>query len=580
MLIKKMSTVLLVNITVLLLSFLWASAEDRTVGLMVNDTIKSFEGYTLFSPMGYKTTYLIDNNGELINSWPSVYLPGLSSYLLDNGKLLLAGRVLNNHFSLAGGSGGVIQLINWDGTVHWEYKYADSTYQSHHDVRMLPNGNILMIAWELKSRDEAIAAGRDSTLLISGELWPEHIIEVQPIGQDSGDIVWEWHVWDHLIQDIDSIKPNYGIVADHPELININFIGLESSSAADWIHLNSIDYNQELDQIVVSSREFDEIWIIDHGTTTAEAASHSGGIRGRGGDLLFRWGNPYAYNRGTLDNHVFFGQHNANWITDGFPGAKDILVFNNGLGRDEGNYSSIDQIKPAFDTISGTYQFNADSSYVPSTLAWNYISTPVDIFFSPYISGATRQPNGNTLICSGWGGTFIEVTPDGETVWEYINPVIISGPMTQGDTIPGIGFFDGKENMVFRIYRYAPDYPGLLGQNLTPQGPIEIYTSGVANDYIRPASKDFVLYQNTPNPFKDITKIKYQVPVAGTVNLKIYNIMGQEIRKLCNKYETAGIHTISWDGKDNRGNKVANNILFYRLEYNGIYRNKRMVRIN
>jgi len=566
-----------IGAVLLLLVSLEVKAEDKTVGLMINDTTKSFDGYTLFSPNFYTTTYLIDNNGELINSWPSAYVPGLSSYLLDNGKLLRAGRLSDNHFSLAGGAGGVVQLINWDGTVHWEYHYADSAHQSHHDVRMLPNGNILMIAWELKTRKEAMDAGRDSTLLISGELWPEHVIEVQPVDQDSGVIVWEWHVWDHLIQDIDSTKPNYGVVADHPELININFIGLESTAAADWIHLNSIDYNQELDQIVVSSREFDEIWIIDHGTTTLEAAGHAGGLRGRGGDLLFRWGNPYAYNRGTMDNHVYFGQHNANWIADSLSGAADIMVFNNGLGRDEGNYSSIDQITPAFDTASGTYQFNSDSTYMPSAMAWTYISNPVDSFFSPYISGATRQPNGNTLICSGWGGTFFEVTPGGETVWEYINPVIISGPMTQGDTIPGIGFYDGKLNMVFRIYRYALNYPGLLGQDLTPQGPIEIYPSGIAYDYPKTVLKDFVLHQNMPNPFSNITKIKYQLSVPGQVKLKIYNLLGQTVKTLCDEYKNAGMYDVSWDGTDANGNKVANNIMFYRLECNGKTEYRRMI---
>ncbi len=554
-----------------------AEAEDITVGLIINDTTNSFNGYTLFAPNFNNNSYLIDNNGNLINSWASSYLPGLSTYLLENGKMLRAGKIVGNHFSNTGGAGGIVQIFDWDGTINWEYKYASPIHQSHHDIRMLPNGNVLMIAWELKTRAEAIAAGRGSTLFSSNELWPDHIIEVQPSGADSGIIVWEWHVWDHLIQDIDSTKPNYGIVADHPELININFIGLESTTAADWIHLNSIDYNQKLDQIVISSREFDEIWIIDHNTTISEAAGHTGGLRGRGGDLLFRWGNPYAYNRGTEDNHVYFGQHNVNWISDSLSGSADIMVFNNGLGRNEGDYSSIDQITPEFDTISGVYQLHGDSTYKPSFLTWTYTSVPVDSFFSPYISGATRQPNGNTLICSGWNGTFFEVTPAGETVWKYINPVIASGPMTQGDTILGIGFLDGKQNMVFRVYRYAPDYPGLAGQDLTPQDPIEIYPSGVFCEHPQLHLKGFTLYQNTPNPFKDVTRIKYQIPVGGQVRLKIYNLLGQEVRELCNGYENAGVYTVSWDGTDNNGKKVANNIIFYRLEYDGKSQHRRML---
>jgi len=62
-------------------------------------------------------------------------------------------------------------------------------------------------------------------------------------------------------------------VADHPELIDINFGGRH----ADWNHLNSIDYNEEFDQILLSSHNQNEIWVIDHSTTTEEAAGHTGG---------------------------------------------------------------------------------------------------------------------------------------------------------------------------------------------------------------------------------------------------------------------------------------------------------------
>ncbi len=76
---------------------------------------------------------------------------------------------------------------------------------------------------------------------------PDHIIEVQPTGPTSGTIVWEWHVWDHLIQDYDSSKANYGVVGDHPELVDINYV---TSTQQDWMHTNSIDYNEKFDQIL------------------------------------------------------------------------------------------------------------------------------------------------------------------------------------------------------------------------------------------------------------------------------------------------------------------------------------------
>ena len=119
---------------------------------------------------------------------------------------------------------------------------------------------------------------------------PDHVIEVEPNGSSGGNIVWEWHVWAHLIQDYDPAKDNYGVVEDHPELIDINFMAI--SAGKDLNHINAIDYNEEFDQILLTSAGQDEIWVIDHSTTTEESAGHTGGTSGKGGDLLYRWGNP------------------------------------------------------------------------------------------------------------------------------------------------------------------------------------------------------------------------------------------------------------------------------------------------
>jgi len=145
---------------------------------------------------------------------------------------------------------------------------------SHHDVKTLPNGNVLLIAWEIKTLYEAIVAGRNPNYVSDQGLWPDHVIEVEPTGPTSGDIVWEWHVWDHLIQDFDPTKENYGVVGDHPELVDINY---GASQKLDIMHTNSIDYNEDFDQIMVSVCFYNEIWVIDHSTTTEEAAGHTGG---------------------------------------------------------------------------------------------------------------------------------------------------------------------------------------------------------------------------------------------------------------------------------------------------------------
>jgi hypothetical protein len=435
-------------------SFTASAAGTYTVGLRVTDdggaqdtdtaTVNvaaqgaSFEGYNLFSALNSTTAYLMDNDGNIVHSWATDYTPGMSMYLLENSELLHTGNVHNTSFN-AGGAGGIVQTIDWDGNVTWEYEYSSTTHLQHHDVEMLPNGNVLLIAWQYKSGAEAIAAGRDPSLLTDGKLWPDSVIEVQPTGPNTGQIVWEWHVWDHLVQDYDPTKENYGVVADHPELIDLNYA---MNGGADWNHVNSIDYNAALDQIVLSAHNLSEIWIIDHSTTTAEAASHSGGSSGRGGDLLYRWGNPQAYDAGTAADQQLFGQHDAEWIEAGLPGEGHILVFNNGQGRPGGNYSSIDEIVPPVNP-DGSYTLVQGSAYGPAEPIWTYTANVPTDFYAQNISGAQRLPNGNTLICDGPNSYFFEVTASGETVWQY-----------------------DYTGQVFQVQRYAPEYPGFDGTPL------------------------------------------------------------------------------------------------------------------
>ena len=85
-----------------------------------------------------------------------------------------------------------------------------------------------------------------------------------------------------MIQDVNSLLPNYGQISAHPELVDINLVQFTNPNEGDWLHTNSIDYKPVLDQIVFSSRHLDKIFIIDLSTTTADAASHTGGNSGMG----------------------------------------------------------------------------------------------------------------------------------------------------------------------------------------------------------------------------------------------------------------------------------------------------------
>ena len=189
----------------------------------------------------------------------------------------------------------------------------------------------------------------------------------------------------------------------------------------DWMHVNSIAYHPGLDQIMISVHEFSEVWIIDHSTTTAEAASSQGGRSGKGGDLLYRWGNPRVYRSGTNVDQRLFAQHCAHWIAEGSPGAGNMLVFNNGMHRPDGNYSSVDEIVLPLNAQK-TYDKEEFLPFSPEQPAWSYFSPDKATFYSMLISGAQRLPNGNTLICSGNQAWIFEVTPQGEIVWQFKYP--------------------------------------------------------------------------------------------------------------------------------------------------------------
>src|SRR4030042_3550966 len=222
---------------------------NRNVRLASN----SIDGQILFAPIDSGITYLIDNTGSVNHTWSSGFLPGVAVLWLGDGTILRTIRV--DVGPGGGGAGGGVQKVEWDGTVVWDFRYNTDGKLTHHDIRTLPNGNVLLIAWETKTRDEAIAAGRNPSNVWAGGLMPDHIIEVKPTGTTSGDIVWDWHVWDHLIEDFGPSKANYGMVADHPESVDINY-GVDIMSMVAWLLTNSGDYHEEFDQMIPSVHNF------------------------------------------------------------------------------------------------------------------------------------------------------------------------------------------------------------------------------------------------------------------------------------------------------------------------------------
>lgn len=504
---------------ILLLTTLNCLGQTPTVGLIQRSPGSLDDGYVLFAPIISTTTYLIDKCGREVHHWNSAYQPGQSVYLLEDGSLLRSGIVSNPVFNSGGGQGGIIEKLDWNSNVLWSYTFSDSVNCQHHDIKPMPNGNILVIGWEKKTVAEAIANGRNPALL-GTSLWSEQVIELQPVGTDSAIVVWEWHLWDHLIQRIDSTKLNYGLVVNHPELINLNF---HASTEVDWIHLNAVDYNPALDQVMISAHNFNEIWVIDHGTTTAQAAGHTGGVRGKGGDLLWRWGNPFAYVHGAVADKKLFMQHNPHWIPAGLPHAGEIMVFNNGNLRNPVEYSSVDIIAPPVDT-AGNY--STALPFLPNNAYWIYKDSIPENFYSKNISGAQQLSNGNVLICYGFYGNFFEIDSNKNTVWRYINPVA-SHVYSQGDSLL-------VQNNVFRCTFYPSSYAGFNGHTLLPGLPMEqnplpdnctLITATTENNLSGPL-------QLSPNPATDHITITLPEDYLPGPEIVIYNIFGDQLMNL------------------------------------------------
>ena len=546
-------------------------AQNRTVGLFYNDTAKVFKGYTLFAPKQNTMTYLINNDGRIVHQWTKSQLPpGQAVYLLENGNLLRT-CMTKGKLSSGGGEGGRIEEYDWNDNLVWELDFSTETYMEHHDIKRLPNGNIIMLVIEKKTYAECIAAGFDPSkfqpeIQQKGMMVPDYVVEIQPTYPKGGTVVWEWHTWDHLIQDFDASKLNYGVPKSHPELVDCDGDG--RNLPAFWNHMNSIDYNPAFDQIAVSVRGNSEVWIIDHSTTTAESKGHTGGKRGKGGDLLYRWGNPAAYKAGTKTEQRYFEQHDVEWVLPGRPGAGNLTCFNNGLGRGgQIAYSTVDEFTPEVDA-NGNYTITTGSAFLPKDLTWSYNGSGKDSLYSENISGAFRLPNGNTILCSGTVGLFLEVTPQNEIVWKYICPVELKGRITQGNLPAEDPARKGETmNSVFRLYKYALDYPAFVGKDLTPGDYVELYPNNVDE-----RKYNLEILSNYPNPFNSNTTIQFNLLKSEKINLDIYNSLGRLMTCFVSAPLDAGNHVYQWNAEN-----YPSGIYFCVLKFNGTTLMKSMI---
>ena len=562
------------------------------------DASQTSSGYTLFGTRG--KSYLIDFEGHVVHTWNM----GTNPRFTEAGTLLDA----------VGGNPSdqnTWKELDWSGNTVWQYTETRTNYHGHHDFTKIYNPKLgdstfLYIANKDLTAQQCLNAGCDPSNNYTGAQM-DALVEVDR----SGNVIWEWWFFYHVVQDIDPTKPTYGIIASTPGKIDLNIRGNPVKS--DWMHCNSLDYNEDLDLVVVNSVH-GEFYVIDHGNTflpnnpagsIALAATSTG-------DFLYRFGDPAKYDRGdppsVLDNwekataghKQLGGSHDIQWIRPGLPGAGHFLVFNNSQNLFElSAQSGIVEVNPYLNSAgvnTGSFVNPPDAGYnvvnspdpnlmkekknVSRQVVWRYSSKNNTSFFSTIGSSAQRLPNGNTLVCSMNDGHFFEVAPaDTSIVWEYINPMTRDGiKQIKTDHYP-------TYNGVFRAYRYAADHPALTGHDLTP-GPT---MTGADPDYITPEELDVAdrsaipasgntLGQNRPNPFSDGTRIDYTIAEAGTVSLTIYNLSGGKIRELMTGFVNPGSFTVEWDGKDDQGQVMPSGLYVYVLREDSRQISKKMIR--
>jgi len=464
--------------------------------LIITVSAQDFNGYALYNKQNVNTAYLIDKNGNIAHTWNCNVSCNYAVLLKENGNIVRGGKYSGNQLSGAA-IGGMVQEIDPNGTVVWEYVYSNSDHCSHHDITLVGD-NVLLTAWEVKSTSQLTQAGYDGA---NSEKWPTHFVEIAQNGS-SGQIVWEWHIWDHLVQDHDSSKDNYGVVASHPELIDINMISAGGgppggNSGGDWFHVNGIDYNEELDQIAFSSRHASEIYIIDHSTNTTQAASHSGGNSGMGGDILYRWGNPSNY--GMSGSQIIpDAVHDVRWITDdGRPNGGYLQIFNNkGVSSSQ---STVDGIETPLDSANGnTYTRTSGQAFGPASYTTRYVCQ----YSATGQSATNRMSNGNIFVNASGGqggaGIMYEVDQSDNIIWQYNG----GGPA--------------------KAFRYECEHTGIINLLNNPCG-VNISENENMNN--------ISIY---PNPSSGIFTIE---GVNNNSSITIHNTYGQLIENSINGYE-------------------------------------------
>jgi hypothetical protein len=395
------------------------------------DPNRTWNGYTVLSPLGTQAVIVIDMNGNVVKQWEGfVNSAGGPARIFPNGVVMAAngtnpprqealeliqrdfeGRVLwrFDHNEQIQTRGGTV----WSARQHHDWQREDfpAGYYSPGTPPSTQGSRTLILTHTNHSRPSVADA----------PLEDDRLIEVSA----NGEIVWQWVAGDHIDE--------YGFSPAARSAIKAA-PGLNAARGSfDWLHINSATYvgpNHWFD-------EGDRRFAPDNVIISSRQASFLA-IVARDGRIVWRLGPDFGESAQLRAIRQIIGQHHAHIIPKGLPGAGNLLVFDNGGASGYGftNPTALDGANAFARASSRVLEINP----VTLELVWSYAGPR---FYSSNISGAQRLLNGNTLVTEGANGRLFEVTREGQIVWEYMYPQF-SGA--------------NSSNAVYRGYRLPYDW--------------------------------------------------------------------------------------------------------------------------
>jgi hypothetical protein len=410
----------------------WAYPTVFPHGTTLYKPDKAYSGYTIFS-VDNIGAFLIDMHGNVVRQWQNIGPVDHPVKMMPGGHIMGStgspGRIIGHEHSAD------LAIVDWDDKIVWSYPKAGM----HHDFQREGNP----VGYYVPGLEPKMPNGK--TLILSNKIVKNRRISDKPLLDDiinivdeQGKIIWQWLASNHIEEMGFSIEAR-NTMYRHPNYVQSRTPGLVGG---DWIHINSASWlgpNKWYDQgderfhpdnIIYNGRQTNTTGIIDHKT----------------GKIVWHLGPDFESTKELREIGCTVGLHHAHMVPKGLPGEGNILIFDNGgfsgygapnptspygINNARRDYSRIVEIDPL--TMKVVWEYDANKGGYRDLAK----------FYSDYVSSSQRLPNGNTLITEGAYGRLFEVTPEGETVWEYISP-----------------YYQEKENynMVYRAYRVPYDY--------------------------------------------------------------------------------------------------------------------------